>query len=217
VLLIGRAATCSAVLPARDRGVSRHAGSLPYHDGCWWLQNDSGMAMLCLLGDRGFRADLPPGLQLPVQQWHAKVTVTGVLGLYTLRLRLPALDDAPDPAEQSPAALSTAEGAVTSTHSRASLSDTDRLVLAARFEAYLTWRHPGLPVPASARDAAERIGWPPHAVTKRCENIRTRYARLGIPGLRGPRALEQLALLLVSTGDLTAADLRLLPAKAPPS
>jgi len=34
--------------------------------------------------------------------------------------------------------------------------------------------------------------------------------------LRGPRALEQLALLLVSTGELTAADLRLLPAQTPP-
>ena len=53
-------------------------------------------------------------------------------------------------------------------------------------------------------------------MAKRCENIRARYARLGVPGLGGPRALEQLALLLVSTGELTAADLQLLPAKAPP-
>ncbi len=42
--------------------------------------------MLCVLGDRGFRADLPPGLQVPLQQWHAKVTVSGVLGIYTLLL-----------------------------------------------------------------------------------------------------------------------------------
>ena len=40
--------------------------------------------------------------------------------------------------------------------------------------------------------------------------------RLGVPGLRGPRALEQLARLLVSTGELTAADLRRLPAKPSP-
>jgi hypothetical protein len=33
---------------------------------------------------------------------------------------------------------------------------------------------------------------------------------------RGAPALEQLALLLVSTGELTAADLWRLPAKAPP-
>jgi len=66
---------------------------------------------------------------------------------------------------------------------------TDRLVLAARFEAYLTWRHAGAPAPASAKDAAERIGWQAHMVAKRCENIRARYARLGVPGLRGPRAL----------------------------
>jgi hypothetical protein len=41
--------------------------------------------------------------------------------------------------------------------------------------------------------------------------------RLGVPGLRGPRALDELARLLVSTGELTAADLRRLPAQAAPS
>jgi hypothetical protein len=212
----GRARACSAVLPAGDRGVSRHAGSLRYHGGCWWLHNDSSSAMLCVLGDRGFRADLPPGLAVPLQQWHAKVTVNGVLGIYTLRLRLPGLDDAPDPAEQAPAAAGTGEGAVTSTRYRAPLTGSDRLVLAARFEEYLTWRHAGVPAPASARDTGLRIGWPAHKVAKRCENIRARYARLGVPGLAGPRALDQLALLLVSTGELTAADLQLLPAKASP-
>jgi hypothetical protein len=212
----GRAPACCAVLPALDQGVSRHAGSFRYHQGSWWLHNDSSSAMLRVLGDRGFQADLPPGLQLPLQQWHAKVTVTGVLGTYTLRLRLPGLDDAPDLAEQAPVAAAAGEGAVTSTHYRAPLTGSDRLVLAARFEAYLNWRHTGPPAPASARDTAERIGWQAHTVAKRCENIRDRYARLGVPGLRGPRALEQLALLLVSTGELTAADLRLLPAQAPP-
>jgi hypothetical protein len=41
--------------------------------------------------------------------------------------------------------------------------------------------------------------------------------RLGVPGLRGPRALDELARLLVSTGELTAADLRRLPAQAAPA
>jgi hypothetical protein len=212
----GRAPACSAVLPAGDRGVSRHAGSFRYGGGRWWLRNDSGSAVLCVLGDRGFRADLPPGLRVPLQQWRTKVTVSGVLRTYTLWLRLPALDDAPDPAEPASGAAGTGEGAVTGSHYRAPLTGSDRLVLAARFEEYLTWRHPGVPAPASARDAAERIGWQAHTVAKRCENIRARYARLGVPGLGGPRALEQLALLLVSTGELTAADLQLLPAKAPP-
>src|SRR5882672_8791829 len=124
-----------------------------------------------------------PGCRVPLQQWHAKVTVSGLLGIYTLRLRLPGLDDAPDPAEQAPVAAGTGEGAVTSTRYRAPLTGSDRLVLAARFEAYLTWRHAGVPAPASARDTAERIGWQAHTVAKRCENIRARYARLGVPGL----------------------------------
>jgi hypothetical protein len=188
----GRAPDCSAVLPAADRGVSRSAGSFRFQDRWWWLRNDSSSCVLCVIGDRGFRADLPPGLQVPLQQWHAKVTVNGTLGDYTLRL-------------------------VTSSRHRPRLTDDDRLVLAARFEAYLTWRHAGDPAPRSARDTAQRIGWQPHAVSKRCENIRNRYVRLGVPGLRGPRALDELARLLVSTGELTAADLRRLPAQAAPS
>jgi hypothetical protein len=199
------------VLPALDRGVSRNAGSFRYHDGSWWLRNDSSSSVMCVLGDRGFRVDLPPGLQVPLQQWHAKVTLTGALGQYMLRLRLPDLDDAADPEQGVPVA---GERAVTSTRYRAVLTGSDRLVLAARFEAYLTWRHAGDPAPASARESAERIGWQAHTVAKRCENIRDRYVRLGAPGLRGPRALEGLALLLVSTGELTAADLQRLPARA---
>ena len=57
----GRAPECSAVLPAADLGVSRTAGSFHFHDRWWWLHNDSSSCVLCLLGDRGFRVDLPPG------------------------------------------------------------------------------------------------------------------------------------------------------------
>jgi hypothetical protein len=205
------------VLPAADRGVSRTAGSFRHHDGSWWLHNDSASSVLGMLGDRGFRVDLPPGIAVPLQQWHAKVTLSGALDQYTLRLRLPDLDDAPDPAADSPVTDRTGQRSVTSTRRRAPLTDTDRLVLAARFEAYLAWRHAGDPAPASAKDAAVRIGWQAHTVAKRCENIRDRYVRLGVPGLRGPRALEELARLLISTGELTAEDLRRLPAQAPPS
>jgi hypothetical protein len=212
----GRAPTCTAILPALDRGVSRSAGSFRFHDASWWLHNDSTSSVLGVLGDRGFRADLPPGLQIPLQQWHIKITLTGALDSYTLRLRLPDLDDVPDPGEEAKVSYVTGERAVTTTRYRAPLTDSDRLVLAARFEEYLTWRHAGEPVPASASQTAERIGWNAHAVAKRCENIRARYVRLGAPGLRGPRALEELARLLVSTGELTAADLRRLPAKAAP-
>jgi hypothetical protein len=209
----GRAPTCTAVLPADDRGVSRSAGSLRFHDRSWWLHNDSSSSVLSLLGDRGFRVDLPPGLAVPLQQWHAKVTVNGALGRYTLRLRLPDLDDVAEP-DPKPVPQ---ERAVTITRYRVTLTDTDRMVLAARFEEYLTWRHAGDPAPRSARETAERIGWEPHTVTKRCENIRDRYLKLGAPGLRGARALEELALLLISTGELTSADLRRLPAETSPT
>lgn len=307
----GRGPACTALLPGNDLGLSRSAGSFSHHDGAWWLRNDSSSSLLYMSGDRGFRVDLPPGMSIPLQQWHIKIRLTGSLDNYILRLRLPDFDEEPDPGhtssdpassdhgdpsqanpdhashgqagsdgaagdqtgadyaraggaepgrahqggshpgdESDPGRVSgsagkaraapstpapggrTADGrgadgrgaggraaggrAVTNTRHRPLLRDADRLVLAARFEEYLNWRHAGPPAPRSARETAERIGWQPHAVVKRCENIRARYARLGVPGLRGPRALEELAALLISTGELTADDLRHLPAQNSP-
>lgn len=215
-LTFGRGEECTVRLPPGDRGLSRTAGSLGFRDEAWWLRNDSSSCLLQVSGDRGFRVDLPPGMAVPVLQWHAKVQLQGVLDTYTVRLRLPDLDDVPDGERADPAASGTAEHLVTSTRYRARLTESDRLVLAARFEEYLNWRHTGPAAPKSAKDAADRIGWQPHTVAKRCENIRDRYSRLGVPGLRGPRALEELALLLVSTGELTADDLQRLPSQRQP-
>jgi hypothetical protein len=223
ILTFGRGKDCTIRLPAADRGLSRSAGSFSFRDGTWWLRNDSSTALLHLSGDRGFRVDLPPGMHVPLEQWHAKVRLQGVLDSYTLRLRLPGLDNVPEqsgePGQADHAHVTTARPGggelATSTWYRARLTGADRLVLAARFEDYLSWRHEGAAAPRSAKDAAERIGWEPHTVAKRCENIRERYSRLGAPGLHGPRALEELATLLISTGELTAEDLRRLPAKAP--
>ncbi|HEY2639061.1 MAG TPA: hypothetical protein VGI66_04155 [Streptosporangiaceae bacterium] len=215
----GRAASSTAALPNDDRGVSRNAGSFEWRAGCWWLTNASASSMLYLSGDRGFRADIPPGMSMPIQQWHAKVRIDGMLASYTIRVRLPDLDEEPDEDETDeqeaaePASEVVRERTVTSTKLRAPLSESDRLVLAARFEQYLTWKHPGAASPRSARETGERIGWQPHTVSKRCENIRNRYVRIGVPGLRGPRALDELAALLISTGELTGDDLRRLPPK----
>ena len=219
-LTFGRASTCTLVLPGADRGISRNAGSFEWRDGLWWLTNASASSMLYLVGDLGFRADIPPGMALPLQQWHAKIRLEGVLDSYTLRVRLPDLDEEPEAEDELVLAGVVADAAaqerrITSTRLRAPLNDDDRLVLAARFEDYLTWKHQGAAAPRSAREAAERIGWRPHAVAKRCENIRNRYVRIGVPGLRGPRALEELAALLISTGELTGDDLRRLPATPP--
>jgi predicted component of type VI protein secretion system len=218
----GRAKTCNAVLPNDDRGVSRNAGSFEWRDGCWWLANTSTSSMLFLSGDRGFKAEIPAGMALPIQQWHAKIRLDGVLDSYTLRVRLPDLDDEDEDdtgdgdAEFAAVTAKVApERTVTSTKLRLPLNDADRLVLAARFEEYLTWKHSGPAAPRSARETAERIGWQPHTVSKRCENIRNRYVRIGVPGLRGPRALEELAALLISTGQLTTDDLRRLPPQVP--
>jgi hypothetical protein len=154
--------------------------------------------------------DLPPGLEVPLQQWHAKVTVSGVRAATRCGNGCPASITRPTRRAGS------GPGRGRSGDQYALPCPADRLVLAARFEEYLTWQHAGIPAccqrPGHRR--ADRVAG--HAVAKRCENIRARYARLGVPGLGGPPALEQFALLLVSTGELTATDLRLLPARPSP-
>ena len=173
-LTFGRGQACTIRLPAGDRGLSRSAGSLDYQDGAWWLCNTSSSSMLYLSGDRGFRVDLPPGMRTPVQQWHAKVRLQGVMDSYLLRLRLPDLDDLPDPggepgqaerAPRAPATSGTGEQQLTSSRRRAPLTGSDRLILAARFEQYLSCRHVGPAAPRSAKETADRIGWQPHALT----------------------------------------------------
>jgi hypothetical protein len=87
-------------------------------------------------------------MQIPVQQWHAKVRLQGAWDSYTLRLRLPDLDDLPDPddrpghdGEPAPAGTApaaTGEHLVTSTRRRAPLTGSARLILAARFGSTLT-------------------------------------------------------------------------------
>ncbi len=94
----GRAPASTAVLPP-DRGLSRRAGRFSYDAGSWWVQNDSASSLLYLTGDLGFRVDLPPGMRAPLQQWHIKIRLHGVLGDYVLRLRLPDFDGEPEPAE----------------------------------------------------------------------------------------------------------------------
>src|SRR5579859_6701759 len=186
----GRADTCTVVLPADDLVVSRRAGSLSF-DGCWWLRNESSSSLLYVSGDLGFRVDLSPGMRLPLEQWHLKLRLPGSRDDYVLRLRLPDLDDVPDvpmttPANGAASGAGAGAGAAADGPAKTKvplpLTADDRMVLAARFEEYLTWRHAGLPMPRSAAQAAERIGWQTHTVIKRCENIRQRYIRSGAPG-----------------------------------
>src|SRR5215469_12325419 len=188
----GRAPTCDVVLPNDDRGVSRNAGSFDFQHGTWWLTNASASSMLYVTGDLGFRADLPPGMRLPLQQWHAKVRLDGVITSYTLRLRLPDLDEdtdigqvGEDPAESAPQRIVTSpERIVTSTKLRAPLNASDRLGSARRGEAMR--EHPE-PVPSHRRTWPARTARP--GGTRRAAHLNGRAdLRRSAPAAGGPAA-----------------------------
>ena len=118
-------------------------------------------------------------MRTPVQQWHAKVRLQGVMDSYLLRLRLPDLDDLPDPggepgqaerAPRAPATSGTGEQQLTSSRRRAPLTGSDRLILATRFEQYLSCRHvgprhPGPPRKPPTGSGGSRTRWPSDART----------------------------------------------------
>src|SRR5262249_60474513 len=108
---------------------------------------ESSSSVLYVTGDRGFRVDLPPGIGAPVQQWHAKIRLQGLLGCYTLRLRLPDLDDVAGPDTGTGAgggvvAGPTPEHLGTTTRHRPPLNDAHRRILAAPIGDSLNSRHP---------------------------------------------------------------------------
>ena len=63
--------------------------------------------------------------------------------------------------------------------------------------------------------AGHRQAWLQPGLANVIIRARNRYVRLGVAGLRGPRALEELAVLLIATGELTTKDLRRLPRDSP--
>ena len=78
----GAARTTTAASPQRRQLRVARADS-------WWLANASASSMLYLPGTGASAPTSRRAWRCPLQQWHAKVRLDGMLDSYTLRMRLP--------------------------------------------------------------------------------------------------------------------------------
>lgn len=202
----GRALDCTVCLDPDDRGISRLAGSVDGAGGEWFVTNRSASRPLAVVDPLGFRTVLAPGRRMAVDE-RVSVVVEGQVRRHELVVAAPGAPPAPVDAP--------GKGIETEMGRGVTYSDEDRLALVALFAGYLAPFPRHDPRPRSYADAAERLGWPRTTLVKRIEYLRTRLLRAGVPNLQGDRALEALAEHVIATGEITRADLSLLPGHMP--
>lgn len=189
-------------LDPEDMGISAEAGSIEQDFGLWWVVNRSSKRRLLLELEPG----LPP-LRLACGDRHAithtplVVLVTGAVYTHRLEVHIPTGALAP---------LRTASPVTsgTVTHADLGLSDRDRQVLTALCAGYLRPFPRRDPRPAEYGEIAEILGgdWTPLRVRKQLERLKQRLTRRSL-FFDGPRANEQLAVFLIDSGNISAADL----------
>lgn len=197
----GRASTCTLCLDPDDIGISRMAGKVEYDGRTWWLTNTSATRSLDVVTDLGLRSVLPPGRRVPLDEALTAVVV-GQIRRHAVEITPPEALADPQSEDQP--------GQETLLGDEVKLNDQDKLALLAMFEGYLQPFPRTDPNPASYTDAAARLGWRRTTLVKRVEYIKVRYSRAGVAALIGDHALRQLAEHVLTTGEISRADLPLL-------
>jgi len=133
------------------------------------------------------------------------VVLEGQIMTYRLSVELPRLASQAD--NDEPPTISPA------TQGTLPLTPRERRLLAALCEPLLVAS--GREVrPASYREIAARLHLSDHTARNQLDALRDQLLRLGIPGMLGPQAKDNLARYAVRSGSVTAADLEALGEKA---
>lgn len=203
----GRSPECDLVLDETDRSISRVAGRIEYADGAWFLVNASGSRPLYLIGDVGLRRTVPTGGREVLAGGETRVVVVGVR---THELLLVIGDEAVAALEDQ-----AAHGGADRTLMPA-ITANERVALVAIAEGYLLTHPRHDPQPRTYVQAAERLGLPVSTVRKRLENVRRKLIDAGVFQIEGADARAATAEFALAVRLVTAADLPLLDAPAPP-
>jgi hypothetical protein len=206
-LSVGRQSGCDLRIGSVDRGpedlgVSRRAATISHAQGRLWVRNDSttlpvyvrpSLGQECVLERRGDMVSFAE----PV----VDVALEGQIKLYRIRIELPFA--AGVTADAGPATVAPA------TRSRLPLTDRERRLLVALCEPLLRGAARAAR-PASYKEVAERVGLSDHTVRNALDALRERLIAIGIPGMVGPDAKDNLARYAVRSGSVTPADLKVL-------
>jgi hypothetical protein len=206
-LTFGRSQQARLCLDPTDLGISRHAGSLKFESGVWWLVNRSTVRPLEVVDDVGIRTVLPPERRIALVG-PITVIVEGATRRHALTIDMP--ESLSGPSGSSPP-VPAGEDTPTRAASDVSITSADKLALVALFSGYLESFPRYDPHPKSYADAAARLDWPRTTLIKRVEYLRTRLTNAGVPNLLGENALPHLAEWALATGLICRADLDLLP------
>jgi hypothetical protein len=203
-LRIGRQSTCDVKIGAadpgpEDLGVSRLAATVSHAQGRVWIRNESTSQPVRIRPDQGGDYVLDRrGDMISLGDLWLEVVLDGQIRRYTVVVEVPASDRAGERADDQPTASP-------STQASLPLTPRERHLLTAVCEPLLV--SGGSRRPASYREAASRLGLSDHTVRNQLDAMRSRLGDLGIPGMLGPDAKDELARYAVRSGSITPADL----------
>ena len=209
---VGRQSTCDIRVGStepgpEDLGVSRRAASLIHAGGRIWVRNESNSLPVFVRPAVGHGYVLERrGDTVSLSGSEVEVVLEGQIMAYRLTVQLPSgLNDGESdgPATVAPATRSTLP-----------LTSRERKLLTALCEPLLTpsGRESR---PASYREVADRLGLSDHTVRNALDALRERLISIGIPGMVGSDAKDNLAYYAVRSGSVTPADLALLARGTP--
>jgi len=206
-LSVGRQSTCDIRVGSpdpgpEDLGVSRRATTLSHAQGRIWIRNDSTSLPVFVHPATGQEYVLEQrGDVVSVAGSVVDVVLEGQIRTYRITVELPegtALEDAEGPTTHAPA-----------TQAALPLTPRERRLLVALCEPMLTTSGREAR-PASYRQVADRLGLSDHTVRNALDALREQLVEIGIPGMIGSEAKDNLARYAVRSGSLTRADLELL-------
>jgi hypothetical protein len=188
-----------------DMGISAEAGSIEFQMGLWWVLNRSRKRPLFLEPSPGSPpTKIDAGDRVPITKAKTVVLVPGAI--YTHRIDILISEEAVPRLHASETQTSG-----TITFGDVVLSDRDRQALTALFSGYLRPFPYRDPRPVSYQQAAELLGspWTKVTVRKQVERLKERLARSQLY-FQGPRANDELADHLMSSGLMSELDLSFL-------
>jgi hypothetical protein len=154
----------------------------------WWLSNE-GRSISIQIADADSRSNvvLAPGTEAAMSFPNSVVRFRAGITDYELAVRVPDRedDDSRDEVDDDDEAFGDTVGL-----GDVMLTDEQRLLLLALAEPTLRDPHSKEELPAN-RAVARRLGWSITKFNRKLDNLCTRFAKLGVGGLRG--SIDQLA------------------------
>jgi hypothetical protein len=202
---VGRQSSCeirvgSPELGPEDLGVSRRAATLSHAQGRMWIRNDSTTQPVFVrpVIGQGYVLERR-GDTVSLAESMIEIVLEGRVMTYRLTVDLP--EGATPGGGDEPVTMAPM------TQAALSLKPRERRMLAALCEPMLTASGQKAVRSATYREMAARLGLSDHTVRNQLDALREQLLQIGIPGMIGSEAKDNLARYAVRSGSITQADI----------